>query len=39
MGSKRVLGIGLDSYTIDFESEFFQSKPLDADSNASGIKA
>jgi hypothetical protein len=39
MGSKRVLGIGLDLYTIDFDSEFFQGKPLDADSIASGIKA
>jgi hypothetical protein len=38
-GSKRVLGIGLDPYTIDFDSEFFKGKPLDADSIASGIKA
>ena len=39
MGGRRVLGIGLDPYTIDFDSEFFQGKPLDADIIASGIKA
>ena len=39
MGSRRVLGIGLDPFTIDFDSEFFQGKPLNADIIASGIKA
>ena len=39
MGGRRVLGIGLDPYTIDFDSEFFQGKPLNADIIASGIKA
>jgi hypothetical protein len=39
MGGRRVLGIGLDPFTIDFDSEFFQGKPLDADIIASGIKA
>ena len=39
MRGKRVLGIGLDPYTIDFDSEVFQGKPLNADIIASGIKA
>ena len=39
MGGRRVLGIGLDPFTIDFDSEFFQGKPLNADIIASGIKA
>ncbi len=39
MGSKRILGIGLDPYTIDFDSKFFQGKPLDAHIIANGIKA
>jgi hypothetical protein len=39
MGSKRVLVIGLDPHTIDFDSEFFQGKPLDADIIASAIQA
>ena len=39
MVGRRVLGIGLDPYTIDFASEFFQGKPLSADIIASGIKA
>ena len=39
MGGRRVLGIGLDPYTIDFDSEFVQGKPLNADVIASGIKA
>jgi hypothetical protein len=39
MGGRRVLGIGLDPYTIDFDSEFFQGKPLNANIIASGIKA
>jgi len=39
MVGRRVLGIGLDPYTIDFASEFFQGKPLRADIIASGIKA
>jgi len=39
MGGKRVLGIGLDPYTIDFDGEFFRGKPLNADIIAAGIKA
>ena len=39
MMGKRVLAIGLDPYTIDFDSEFFQGKPLNADIIASRIKA
>ena len=39
IGGRRVLGIGLDPYTIDFDSEVFQGKPLNADVIASGIKA
>ena len=39
MTGKRVLGIGLDPYTIDFDSDFFRGKPLNADMIAGGIKA
>jgi hypothetical protein len=39
MTGKRVLGIGLDPYTIDFDSDFFRGKPLKADVIAGGIKA
>ena len=39
MGGRRVLGIGLDPYTIDFDGEFFRGKALNADIIASGIKA
>jgi hypothetical protein len=39
MTGKRVLGIGLDPYTIDFDSDFFRGKPLNADVIAGGIKA
>ena len=39
MGGRRVLGIGFDPSTIDFDSEFFQGKSLNADIIASGIKA
>jgi hypothetical protein len=39
MTGRRVLGIGLDPYTIDFDSDFFRGKPLDADTIAGGIKA
>jgi len=28
---RRVLGIGLDPYTIDFDGDFFRGKPLIAD--------
>ena len=28
MTGRRVLGIGLDSHTIDFDSDFFRGKPL-----------
>lgn len=37
--ARRVLGIGLDPYTIDFDSDFFRGKPLNADIIARGIKA
>ncbi len=39
MTGKRVLGIGLDPHTIDFDSDFFRGKPLNADVIAGGIKA
>jgi len=39
MTGKRVLGIGLDPYTIDFDSHFYRGKPLNADVIAGGIKA
>lgn len=39
MTSKRVLAIGLDPHTIDFDSEFFRDKPLNADMIAEGIQA
>jgi hypothetical protein len=39
MTGKRVLGIGLDPYTIDFDSDFFRGKALNADVIADGIKA
>ena len=39
MTGRRVLGIGLDPYTIDFDSDFFRGKPLSADVIAGGIKA
>ena len=39
MTGRRVLAIGLDPHTIDFDSEFFRGKPLDADVIAEGIEA
>ena len=39
MRGRRVLGIGLDPYTIDFDSDFFRGKRLNADMIAGGIKA
>ena len=39
MTGRRVLGIGLDPYTIDFNSDFFRGKPVNADVIAVGIKA
>lgn len=39
MTGKRVLAIGLDPHTIDFDSEFFRDKPLNADMIAEGIEA
>jgi len=39
MNGKRVLGIGLDPYTIDFDGDFFRGKPLSAAAIASGIKS
>ena len=39
MTGRRVLGIGLDPHTIDFDSDFFRGKPLNADVIAGGIKA
>jgi hypothetical protein len=39
MTGRRVLGIGLEPYTIDFNSDFFRGKPLNADMIAGGIKA
>lgn len=38
MTARRVLAIGLDPYTIDFDSDFFRGKRLDADTIAKGIK-
>jgi hypothetical protein len=38
MTGRRVLGIGLDPYTIDFDSDFFRGKPLNAAVIADGIK-
>jgi hypothetical protein len=38
MTGRRVLGIGLDPYTIDFDSDFFRGKPLNAAAIADGIK-
>jgi hypothetical protein len=38
MTGRRVLGIGLDPYTIDFNSDFFRGKPLNAEVIAGGIK-
>jgi hypothetical protein len=39
MNGRRVLGIGLDPYTIDFNSDFFVGKPLTADIIADGLNA
>ena len=39
MTGRRVLGIGFDPYTLDFSSDFFKGKPLNADVIAGGIKA
>jgi hypothetical protein len=39
MTVRRVLGIGLDPYTVDLDTEFFRGKPLNADVIAGGIKA
>ena len=39
MTGRRVLGIGLDPYTIDFDSDFFKRKSLNAEMIAGGIKA
>jgi len=39
MTGRRVPGIGLDPYTIDFDSDFFRGKPLNADLIAGEIKA
>ena len=39
MTVRRVLGIGLDPYTVDFDTEFFRGKPLNADVIAGVIKA
>ena len=39
MSGRRVLGIGFDPYTLDFSSDFFKGKPLNADVIAGGIKA
>jgi hypothetical protein len=39
MTGRRVLGIGLDPYTIDFDSDFYRGKPLNGDVIAGGIKA
>src|SRR5690606_38753326 len=35
----RVVAIGIDPHTIDFDSEFFRGKPLNADMIAEGIEA
>jgi len=39
MTVRRVLGIGLDPYTVDLDTEFFRGKPLNADVTAGEIKA
>jgi len=39
MTVRRVLGIGLDPYTVDFDTEFFRGKSLNADVIAGEIKA
>jgi hypothetical protein len=39
MTGRRVLGIGLEPYTIDFNSDFFRGEPLNADVIAGRIKA
>jgi hypothetical protein len=39
MTGRRVLGIGLDPYTINFDTDFFRGKPLNANVIAGGIKA
>src|SRR5215470_19748438 len=39
MTGRRVLGIGLDPYTIDFDTDFYRGKPLNADVIAGGIRA
>ena len=39
MTGRRVLGIGFDPHTIDFEGDFFKGKPLNADVIARGIEA
>jgi hypothetical protein len=39
MTGGRVLGIGLDPYTINFDTDFFRGKPLNANVIAGGIKA
>jgi len=39
MTGRRVLGIGLDPYTIDFDTDFFRGKPLNADMISGGLKA
>ena len=39
MTGRRVLGIGLDPYTIDFDTDFYRGKPLNADVIAGGLKA
>jgi hypothetical protein len=39
MTVRRVLGIGLDPYTVDFDTEFFRGKPLNPEVIAGEIKA
>jgi hypothetical protein len=39
MTGRRVLGIGLDPDTIDFDTDFYRGKPLNADVIAGGLKA
>ena len=39
MTVRRVLGIGLDPHTVDFDTEFFRGKSLNADVIAGEIKA
>ena len=38
MTGRRVLGTGLDPYTIDFDSDFFKGTALNAEVIAGGIK-